>query len=123
MRHVDFVSYYGSYPTLCTGILHLIINGVHWFFGNFDDIDKITDFAERSIALSADSQWSGRFWFSGGSVTETGDVVKGDWIADMDLLPDYLKFYTNEIIGVMNNFVEHGCCGGCSFYAGGVNNE
>lgn len=123
MKHIYFISYSGEYPTLCDGILHLLINDVHWFFGDPERIDDVFDFEERKIAMADDTQWSNKFWSSGGQVIryeelDDGYVTYGDWKVDMNLLPDYLKFYAKEIKEVMNENIEHGCCGGCLWNTG-----
>lgn len=94
--HVEFVSYDGKYPNLCSGTLHLKIDGKSFFFGP----DKPFDI----------------FWSSGGHCGfRNGEalVTHGEWKIDVDDLPDELKPYTAEIDEVFNDNVRQGCCGGC----------
>ena len=81
---VEFVSYSGSYPNLCSGELVLKIDGevVRW---------------KRCMC-------------SGGGLTEDYDVYEGAWSVDV---PDEYKHLKSEIESVVNANVEYGCCGGC----------
>lgn len=103
-KHIVFISYDGAYPELCKGVLHLVINGIDWYFGDEDQLEL--------IGIKEGDGSGQRFWKSGGSVSD-GIIVKGKWKVDFDLLPDYLKFYADEIAEVMNEYIEYGCCGGC----------
>lgn len=100
---VKFVSYTGKYPSLCTGVLTLEINGKIYKFGNSwlepENYDK--------------------FWYSGGScgfgsVDYSNEYCEeGPWnIIEQDL-PVELRKYYDEIKQVFNENVPHGCCGGC----------
>lgn len=89
---VKFISYDGSYPNLCAGVLVLEANG------------KIFKFAPHSLG-------------SGGSAYFTNDyqdshICEGDWDVSMwpDNFPEDLKL---EAVIVINDNVDHGCCGGC----------
>ena len=86
---VEFVSYNGKWPNLCSGALILKING------------KEIVFPEYCMC-------------SGGSAGFTGDweevVTEGPWTVDV---PDELLDYKKEIEEVVNNNVPWGCCGGC----------
>lgn len=91
MRSINFISYSGTYPNLCSGELVLEIAG------------KIKTFSE---CLS-----------SGGSASFTEDwdevVVQGEW----SLIEDSFKTFTQEekeyITTLVNNNIGYGCCGGC----------
>ena len=99
-EHIEFVSYSGKYPNLCSGILVLKIDGKEVRFGN----DKNCDYE--------------RFWESGGVYGFTNGykdsfVNEGEWIVDVHELPDEYQKYANEIDDVINQNVPYGCCGGC----------
>lgn len=102
MRDIEFVSYDGKYPNLCSGTLTLKIDSEDHTF---------------RYCLS-----------SGGRVYHDGNwnwtVESGEWTFD----PEYatidngeskledLNFTPNEIKWInmiVNENVEHGCCGGC----------
>lgn len=86
---VEFVSYDGAFPNLCSGTLVLRIDGV-----------------ERTMPPYC--------MISGGSVWFDEDlsehVTQGEWRV---IVPDDLKAYEQEIISCVNANVPHGCCGGC----------
>lgn len=60
-KHVEFVSYSGKYPNLCSGVLTLRIDGLTYAFGHevgsFDF--KTSKFKDHNCA---------QFWHSGGSI-------------------------------------------------------
>lgn len=96
---VEFVSYSGKHPSLCIGLLVVKINGKQVSFGYGGDYRT--------------------FWESGGCAGVDDELdefcTEGDWILEADRAS-----YTDEIwelmpklIKVMNDNVEHGCCGGC----------
>ena len=100
-RHsqVEFVSYTGSWPCLCVGVLTLEIDGKKYKFGNEDGMYPC-------------------FWTSGGGCGfrngySESYVYTGPWIIDENKLPDELKQYSDEIDHVFNENVKFGCCGGC----------
>lgn len=98
-QHVEFISYTGKYPNLCSGILTLKIDGEEHRFGY--------DYGQHEP-----------FWTSGGECWFTGDyenahVSEGPWVIDVSRLPDKLKPYASEIDEVFNSSVPYGCCGGC----------
>lgn len=103
--HVKFVSYTGDYPNLCRGVLTLIIDGETVKFGSpsfeFDyDTRKYDDGAYEE------------FWGSGGSC-DSGGPACGEWIIDVEVIPEAFRKYAAEIDLVFNENVEFGCCGGC----------
>lgn len=86
---VEFVSYDGKWPNLCSGTLILKINGKEIVFPKY-------------------------CMCSGGSAGFTGDweavVTKGPWTVDV---PDELLDYKEKIEEAVNDNVPWGCCGGC----------
>lgn len=81
---VEFISYDGKYPNLCSGELVLKIDGdiVRW------------KYCMRS----------------GGGLTEDYDTYEGEWSVDV---PNEYKHLKSEIESLVNCNVEYGCCGGC----------
>lgn len=85
---VEFVSYDGVYPYLCSGTLIVRIDG-------------------KEVSL-------GRCLESGGGCcwNDPDDTVwQGEW--DISDIPHEYEKYRNEIKKVVNDNVHHGCCGGC----------
>lgn len=103
MKHVEYISYTGKYPNLCSGILTLKIDGKILKFGdNYLDSKPILP----------------PFWMSGGICGFTDNygsayVHEGRWIIDPRDLPVQYQKYADEIIKVFNDNVPYGCCGGC----------
>lgn len=110
---IEFVSYDGEYPNLCSGELTLKINGKTRIFGvnygkyNWADCEKI-----------AKTHYN-RFWESGGNIESTADYSDmwanhGPWrLTDINDLPEYLRPHADELIDLFNEHVPWGCCGGC----------
>lgn len=109
---IEFVSYTGKYPNLCSGMLTLRINGEEVRFGDnyrwndttceYEYIDDIYD----------------KFWCSGGNCGFTNGyansyVNTASWKIDRDKLPEKYREYADEIAKVFNDNVDWGCCGGC----------
>jgi len=85
---VEFVSYDGKYPCLCSGTLVLRIDG-------------------NEVSLDSCLESGG-----GCSYNECDDFVwQGEW--DISDIPDEYKKYHDEIVKVVNDNVPYGCCGGC----------
>lgn len=86
---VEFVSYDGEYPNLCSGTLVLRING---------------ELRTLQHCLS-----------SGGGVYHDDDwnfmIASGAWTVWN--LPDDLEVYQTEIENCVNENIPFGCCGGC----------
>lgn len=100
--NVQFISYTGKYPNLCSGTLTLQIENKIYTFGN-------------SCNEKADFE---KFWRSGGSCGFTNNytneyVNTNEWIIDVSLLPEQFRKYATIIDILFNNNVRHGCCGGC----------
>lgn len=96
-KKVEFISYDGTYPNLCSGTLVVRILGRIVKFG----------YGEENFP----------FWQSGGCIDWDGDtdfeVKVGAWKLDIEELKDEYKPYAQELIEVFNENVEYGCCGGC----------
>jgi len=93
MRDIEFVSYDGEWPNLCSGELVLLIDG-------------------NMVSC-------GRCLSSGGNVTHDEEwnftVTSGDWDVDFDDF-QHLNLTDNEkrlITALVNENVPQGCCGGC----------
>lgn len=101
---VEFVSYTGRFPNLCSGILTVRIDGKEVTFGGYNGK---ADFP--------------RIWNSGGSVSFDNDwtehVTHGAWEVNdwsaKEITDPNIKNRLEEIIEIMNKNVPHGCCGGC----------
>ena len=98
MGDIKFISYDGDYPNLCRGTLTLEIDGEVVKFGGKDNYPS--------------------FWESSGGVSFSDDYVEayvssGEWVLSDYDMPDKFKPIKHELIKVMNDYVEHGCCGGC----------
>lgn len=119
-QHVKFISYDGKFPNLCSGMLHLIIDGQNYLFCAISPeysssakkkVEKIeSEHGECKICES--------FWSTGGSCGFRGHysdpyVTHGEWNIDVEYLPDEIKQYAHEINEVFNDNVDYGCCGGC----------
>lgn len=99
-ENVEFVSYTGKGPNLCSGILTLKIHGKEHRFG-------------------CGSGEYPRFWASGGwcgfpnGFGSAPTISEGPWVIDSDELPSEFKPLAPEIDEVFNSNVPFGCCGGC----------
>ena len=89
------IDYDGCYPCLCCG--HLVVK--------IDD--KVFDFGEGSLSsgghVEFDEHWSEK-------------VVYGAWkwgIEDEDFPKDFPLDLKDDVLRVINDEVEYGCCGGC----------
>ena len=99
MSHITFASYTGAWPSLCAGILTLIIDGETVTFGPSTSVEK---------------PMYDRFWRSGGYTNwATGEVVERGWCVCADELPEQYRAYADEIQEAMDTNIPHGCCGGC----------
>ena len=86
---VEFVSYDGAYPNLCSGQLVLKINGQ-------------VRVLPRYCLSSGGSVWFDNDWDE--------HVETGRWSID---LPEDLEQLRKEIEECINENIPHGCCGGC----------
>ena len=89
MSSVEFVSYDGDYPNLCSGILKLRIDG------------KVVEFP-RYCMVSGGGAYFDDNWDS--------YIVYGPWTVKV---PEEFAPLRSEIERVVNENVDKGCCGGC----------
>lgn len=85
---IEFVSYTGRFPNLCSGELVLRINGEEVNFGKC---------LTSGGSATFDNEWNAY-------------VAEGAW--SVDVPPQYAQ-YTAEITEIVNSNVPWGCCGGC----------
>ena len=102
---VEFISYTGKYPNLCSGVLTLKIDNEVVKFGhelkNYNwEIDKYND-----------SNYD-KFWVSGGGI-RNWCPYQNEWVINVEDIPEKYHKYATEIDYVFNENVPHGCCGGC----------
>lgn len=101
---VKFISYSGTYPCLCMGHLIVEIDGKEVSFGGFGSKCNYPRFWTSGGSCSFDSSWN-------------PNVESGEWRIRHGALDDInneeIKKLIPEILKVMNENAEHGCCGGC----------
>lgn len=95
MREIEFVSYSGKYPNLCSGWLTLKVDGKEWrkYVNLFSGGEAYVD--------------NGREFIEQGPWDLTGydyDYLVNDGFTDEEI---------DVIICLLNEHVEFGCCGGC----------
>ena len=116
---VKFISYTGKYPTLCSGVLTLEIDGVEYKFGHNFLNHRWDEKLDTWIYTDEDPEHPNfeQFWTSGGNVTYDDnwnwDIEKGEWEINVELLPEKFWDVADEIDKVMNKNMRKGCCGGC----------
>lgn len=89
---VKFISYDGKAPTLCSGTLVIEVAGVQF---------KLKDVLESGGSVTFDEEWE-------------DTITEGPWeIADYAKFPEELEPFKEKILELVNENVEHGCCGGC----------
>jgi hypothetical protein len=87
-NRVEFVSYDGAYPCLCSGTLSLLVEG-------------------KPVELK-------HCLVSGGGITEGYEgTYEGEWSVWLYGKNEWLEEYKEEIESVVNANIEWGCCGGC----------
>ena len=101
MGRVEFVSYDGEFPNLCSGLLVVKIDGKEVKFGR--------------TACSFEKPEHYNFWCSGGSVGFDSDgneySTSGEW--EFTSIEPEFEDVAEELIKVFNENVPYGCCGGC----------
>lgn len=105
--HVKLISYEGSWPTLCSGILTLEIDGKTYVFG--PDYKKPKD-VEEYYDTFWHSKASCGFW--GGDYNRP-HTTKSPWVIEIREMPKELVKYSIEISRLLNEKVPWPCCGGC----------
>ena len=98
---IKFISYEASEYAVCLGKLTVEVDGVVLSFGS-------------------DLECFPRFWISGGGLLSdySGSYtapyeLKHGWERDYTQYPKWIKDSIPEILEVMNDNIEWGCCGGC----------
>ena len=113
-NRVRFISYTGGYPNLCTGVLTLEIDGKEYKFGhNYSNYHYDANGNVRFTDEDPDNPNFEKFWSSGGCITDSYDVERGEWSINADYLPKQFRDMADEIDEVFNANVPCGCCGGC----------
>lgn len=103
--HVEFMSYTGSYPNLCSGILTVKIDGKIVKFGH--DLSKYDCDTGKYKDNNED-----KFWHSGGRCGRHG-IEKDEWEIHEDEVQEKYRKYIVELDYVINSNIPFGCCGGC----------
>lgn len=117
MERVEFVSYTGTYPNHCRGVLTVKINGEIVKFGhNYSNVD-FNDDGNLIFKDEIDCPNQEPFWHSGGSCGFDSQwnsfVDYGEWEMDIEELDEKYWDFADELIEVFNANVAAGCCGGC----------
>lgn len=86
---VEFVSYDGKYPNLCSGILVIKIDG------------KTVTLPRYCLVPGGGTNWRQDL------------VLEGPWELDEMFFPKEYEPYKNDILCVINKNIPWGCCGGC----------
>ena len=86
---VEFISYDGKYPNLCSGVLTVNIDGKQHK-------------AKYILVSGGCTCWTGK----------DEEVKSGDWSLDLRDYPE-LQPYEQELTELVNANVRKGCCGGC----------
>lgn len=113
--NIEFVSYTGTYPNLCQGVLTVNVNGKKYKFSGYNRVpitDKVDDYYPEMLP---------KFWTSGGycrlDENLEEEVEKGPWemstAVDEYDYPKEIWECLNDILEVFNKNVPWGCCGGC----------
>lgn len=89
MSKVKFISYDGTYPNLCSGILTVEIEG------------KVISIPRYSCNSGGSVTWDEEWNFY---------IEQGPWTINV---PEEYEEYKKEIEECMNANVKWGCCGGC----------
>lgn len=88
-----------TYPINLDGLLEIDGENVSFGYHYFSEKD--------------DSKYSS-FWRSGGGINPNYEgTYSGEWIIDVEELPEQYRKYAKEIDRVFNENVDWGCCSGC----------
>ena len=127
---IEFVSYDGEFPTLCSGLLVVRIDGRMYALGPYSDRSLYRGFWSRynRTEILEDDRIIKVFGFyleSGGRIDwgddeESPEIVQGEWTIDDETmkLENGVRFILSgeqksELEKVINQNIEFGCCGGC----------
>ena len=86
---VEFISYSGKYPNLCSGKLTVIVDGKEW----------VIDGLVSGGSVSFTDKWE--------EIVEEGEWGISNWPKGF---PEEAKAVVEFLV---NEKVPHGCCGGC----------
>lgn len=100
-NHVKFISYDAPAYALCNGKLKLEIDG------------EIYEFYYEHYN-SHDGKHFPEFWRSGGGFDSEYRPHRGEWIINVENIPEKFQKYALEIDLIFNANVPFGCCGGCA---------
>ena len=114
-KKIEFISYSGKYPNLCSGVLTVLIDGKEYKFGH--------DYSNYHLGVFTDEDQDKpnypSFWSSGGYTAFDSDwnedVGSGPWEYNEDLndYPEFTPELIEELMYIFNSNVSFGCCGGC----------
>ena len=117
MAKVEFVKYTGDWPCYCGGTLHVKIDGKNIAFGGSNK--GRTTLKGKSVIKYPE------FWKSGGTADWYDDgfiqeemIGQGPWKFNIGpwnekSYPEDILRNMDELLRIMNENVEWGCCGGC----------
>ena len=88
---IKFISYDGEFPNVCRGTLTSEKDGKRYEL--------------RNVLISCGNSFIDAYG--------DGYTIKGPWRIDSFELPRKLQGNIKEIEELVNEHVEHGCCGGC----------
>ena len=88
---IKFISYDGKFPNLCRGTLAIEKDGKRYEL--------------RNVLISCGNSFIDAYG--------DGYTIKGRWRIDSFELPRKLQGDIKEIEELVNEHLEHGCCGGC----------
>lgn len=96
MTKVEFVSYDGSFPALCLGELKVKVDGQEWTFpeGSLRSTGFVEDDPVECVTRVTKAEWIIIKWPEG--------------------FPN--NFTRRIVLDMINEKIEHGCCGGCGRY-------
>ncbi len=114
---IEFISYTGKYPNLCSGVLTVKIDDIEYKFGH-----DAGDYDFENYCYKNDN--FDDFWQSGGSVRISEDLDMWaeqdewqlsyyNWEKVDDKHPQWIIDILSKLIKLFNDNVPYGCCGGC----------
>jgi len=89
---MEFINYTGEWPNLCRGILTISVGG---------EIFNLSQILISGGDCSFSSDYS------------SSDVSSGGWEIYESNLPEKLRGFHKQIVELVNDNIEKGCCGGC----------